>query len=137
MSPDGRWLAYASNQSGLTNEVYVRPFGSAGGGRWQVSTGGGSQPVWAPSGRELFFLDGRARLIAAQVQAGTTFAVGDLVPLFDAARFARDEFHQSYEVTPDGRSFLFALSRRPADGGASTRLVWVDHWFTDLRERLR
>jgi Tol biopolymer transport system component/tRNA A-37 threonylcarbamoyl transferase component Bud32 len=137
LSPDGRWLAYTSNQSGFTNEVYVRSVGERSGGRWQVSNGGGSQPVWAPHGRELFFLDGRARLIAAQIQPGTTFAVGDLIPLFDAARFARDEFHQSYEVTPDGRSFLFALARRQPGGSASPRLVWVDHWFSDLKERLR
>ena len=112
VSPDGRWLAYASNQSGFTNEVYVRPFGDASGGRWQVSNGGGAQPVWAPNGRELFYLDGQARLMAAQVQSGPTFEVGSVTPLFDARRFIRDDFHQSYGVTPDGRSFLFAMARQ-------------------------
>jgi Tol biopolymer transport system component len=137
VSPDGRWLAYASNQSGFTNEVYVRPFGEASGGRWQVSNGGGSQPVWAPNGRELFYLDGQARLMAAQVESGPTFAVGNLTPLFEASRFIRDDFHQSYGVTPDGRSFLFAMARQQAGGAGSTRLVWVDHWFSEVRDRLK
>jgi Tol biopolymer transport system component len=137
VSPDGRWLAYASNQSGFTNEVYVRPFSDASGGRWQVSNGGGTQPVWAPNGRELFYLDGQARLMAAQVLSGSTFEVGSVTPLFDATRFIRDDFHQSYGVTPDGRAFLFALARQRAGGSGSPRLVWVDHWFSEVRDRLK
>ena len=136
MSPDGRWIAYTSNQSGVNNEVYVRPFGDPSGGRWQVSNGGGSQPVWAPNGRELFYLDGQTRLIAAQVQSGPTFTVGTLTPLFDASEFVLDPFHQSYDVTPDGRSFVFAMGRKEA-GAAPARLVWVDHWFSDVRDRLK
>ena len=137
VSPDGRWLAYASNQSGFTNEVYVRPFSDAGGGRWQVSNGGGSQPVWAPNGRELFYLDGQARLMSAQVQSGSTFEVGSATPLFDATRFLRDDFHQSYGVTPDGRSFLFAMARQRTGGAGSPRLVWVENWFSEVRDRLK
>ncbi len=72
ISPDSRWLAYTSNESGA-NEVYVRPFPGAAGARWQVSTGGGAQPRWSPDGRELFFLDGTAHLMAAQVRPGATF----------------------------------------------------------------
>ena len=120
----------------MNNEVYVRPFGDPSGGRWQVSNGGGSQPVWAPNGRELFYLDGQARLIAAQVQSGPTFTVGTLTPLFDASEFVLDPFHQSYDVTPDGRSFVFAMGRKEA-GAAPARLVWVDHWFSDVRDRLK
>jgi serine/threonine-protein kinase len=136
VSPDTRWIAYTSNQSGVNNEVYVRPFGDPSGGRWQVSNGGGSQPVWAPNGRELFYLDGQARLIAAQVQSGPTFTVGTLTPLFDASSYVLDPFHQSYDVTPDGRSFVFAKSRQQA-GAAPARLVWVDHWFSEVRDRLK
>jgi eukaryotic-like serine/threonine-protein kinase len=135
LSPDGRWVAYTSNESG-TQEVYVRPFPDAGGGRWQVSNGGGSQPLWAPDGHELFFLDGGAHLTAARVQTTPTFAVGGLTPLFDAAGFVLDAFHQSYDITPDGRSFIFARPRRQA-AGLRPQLVWVDHWFTDLEARLR
>ena len=67
VSPDGHWLAYTSNESG-TNEVYVRPFPATTGARWQVSNGGGMQPRWAADGRELFYLDGTGRLVAAQIR---------------------------------------------------------------------
>ena len=137
VSPDGRWIAFTSNQSGLNNDVFVRPFGDPSGGRWQVSNGGGSQPVWAPNGRELFFLDGQGRLIAAQVQSGATFAVGGLTTLFDASRLIRDDFHTSYDVTADGRSFVFAMGREQEGGAKAVRLVWVENWFSDVRERLK
>ena len=137
VSPDGRWIAFTSNQSGLNNDVFVRPFGNPSGGRWQVSNGGGTQPVWAPNGRELFFLDGQARLIAAQVQSGATFAVGNLTPLFDVSRLIRDDFHTSYDVMADGRSFVFAMGRQQGGGVAAARLVWVENWFSDVRERLK
>jgi eukaryotic-like serine/threonine-protein kinase len=137
LSPDGRWIAFTSNQSGVNNDVFVRPFGDSSGGRWQVSNGGGSMPVWAPNGRELFFLDSEGRLIAAQVQSGATFAVGGLTPLFDASRLVLDAFHTSYDVTPDGRSFVFAMGRPRGEGVAPARLVWVEGWFSDVRERLK
>src|SRR5438067_2051194 len=66
VSPDGRWLAYESEESGA-RDVYVRPFPNVNDGRWQVSTAGGRQPLWAPSGRELFYLDGDGFLTAAAI----------------------------------------------------------------------
>ncbi len=137
ISPDGRWLAYTSNESG-TNEVYVRPFPNANDGHWQVSNGGGESPRWAPSGRELFYLNREGRLIAAEVQpTTTTFAVGRLMPLFDASAFLNDGFHQGYDVTPDGRSFIFLSPRGGTATNMAPQIVWVDHWFTDLAARLR
>ena len=133
LSPDGQWVAYTSNESG-TNEVYVRPFPEAGGGRWQVSNGGGSQPVWSPDGRELFFLDGQTRMVAARVQTRPTFAVGGLTTLFDASGYILDAFHQSYDVTPDGRFFIFARPRVLVSG-RGPQVVWAEHWFTDLDAR--
>ena len=136
LSPDGKWLAYASNESG-TNEVYVRPFPEPGGGRWQVSNGGGSQPVWSPDGRELFFLDAGAHLTAARVQTTPTFAVAGLTQLFEASGYVLDAFHQSYDVTPDGQAFIFARLRRVGAGLRAPQVVWADHWFTDLEARLK
>jgi Tol biopolymer transport system component len=136
ISPDGRWLAYASNESG-NNEIYVRPFPNTGAVRWQVSNGGGQQPVWAPSGGELYYLRPDGRLIAAQVQATPTFAVTGLVPLVDASGFVIDNFHTSYAVTPDGRAFVFLSPRRLAVQGRGPQIVWVDRWFRDLAARLR
>ena len=135
VSPDGRWLAYTSNESG-TNEVYVRPFPNTDAGRWQVSNGGGIEPVWSSNGRELFFLDAANHLVAADVRAGPAFSVAGTRPLFDASHFTVDMFHTSYDVSPDGRFFYFAATRQV--GAAHVpELVQVDHWFTDLRSRLR
>jgi serine/threonine-protein kinase len=136
VSPDGRWLAYTSNESG-TNEVYVRPFPNTNEIRWQVSNGGGTAPMWSPTGRELFFMDSDGRLTAAELQAAATFAVGRLVPLFDASGFVFDDFHQRYDVAPDGRSFIFISPRRRSAAGRALQLVWVDHWFTELEAQLR
>jgi Tol biopolymer transport system component len=138
VSPDGQWLAYTSNESG-TNEVYVRPFPNAGDVRWQVSNGGGWSPVWSPTGRELFYLDSDARVVAAEVSAGAgvTVAVGRRTPLFDASGLELDNFHTSFSVTPDGRTLMFLSRRRPAAAEMDARVVWVDDWFQDLRERLR
>jgi serine/threonine-protein kinase len=137
ISPDERWLAYTSNESG-TNEVYVRPFPNTTDGHWQVSNGGGTAPLWAPSGRELFYLNRDGRLIAAEVQpTSTTFAVERVVPLFDASGFLGDGFHRGYDVAPDGRSFIFVSPRGGIATSMAPQIVWVDHWFTDLAARLK
>jgi len=135
LSRDGRWLAYASNESG-TNEVYVRPFPDTGGARWQVSNGGGEEPRWSADGRVIFFLDPRSRLIAADVRTGPAFAVAGQRPLFSAVDFFREGFHQSYDVSADGRFFYFM---RPLQSDAGTRapqIVRVDNWFADVRAKL-
>ena len=76
ISPDGRWLAYQSNESGR-HEVFVRPFPNVESGRWQVSTAGGTRPAWSRQGDELFYLDGNDQLTAVRFQAsGTTFIPG-------------------------------------------------------------
>jgi hypothetical protein len=133
-SPDGRWLAYASDESG-TNEVYVRPFPGPGG-RWQVSNGGGVQPVWSRDGRELFYLSLDSRMMVAEVRETPAFSVAELRRLFDATGFVRDAFHQSYDLTPDARSFIFLNPAQPADGSQS-QVVEVDNWLADVRARLR
>jgi serine/threonine-protein kinase len=134
VSPNGRWLAHASDESGR-DEVYVRPFPGPGG-RWQVSTGGGFQPVWSPDGRELFFLTLDGRMMVATVRDGAAFAVADVRYLFDASGFVLDAFHQSFDITPDGRHFVFLSPTRTA-GADQPQLVEVDNWFSDLRARVQ
>ncbi|HET6579691.1 MAG TPA: protein kinase [Gemmatimonadales bacterium] len=133
-SPDGHWLAYTSIESG-TNEVYVRPFPSTTGGRWQVSNGGGSEPRWSPDGRELFYLDGSFRLVAAELRTSPTFEVSELRPLFDAARFTIDIYHTSYDVLPGGRGFLFLRPRQADRAAAGPLLVQAENWFAEVRAR--
>ena len=134
MSPDGRWLAYTSNESGA-NEVYVRPFSR----RQRRPLAGverrGAQPLWSPDGRELFFLDG-TRLVAVPVRASSTaFDTGDPRPLFDASEFSIDIFHTSYEVLPDGRGFIFARPRETGRPAAQAALVQAENWFADVRAK--
>ncbi len=134
MSPDGRWVAYVSNDA-VTNEVYVRPFPNTNAGRWQVSNGGGGSPVWSADGKELYFLDPTNRLIAAHLGTGPAFSVTGLTPLFDATRFSYFAFHQAFAVTRDGQ-FVFLGPVGPL-AKPSIRMVQADNWFADLRAKLR
>jgi Tol biopolymer transport system component len=136
LAPDGRWLAYTSNESG-SNEVYVRPFPNTSGGQSQVSNGGGSEPRWSSDGRELFFLSAGGRLVAAEIATGPSFAVRELRSLFDVSGFSVEPFHQGYDVSSDGRSFIFAAPRQSATGLRTPQVVQVDNWFADVRLRLR
>ncbi len=105
LSPDGRWLAYASDDEGAF-EVHVRPLPS-GAGQWQVSTAGGSQPTWREDGRELFYLDAEGRMVAVQVSTGAPFSVGGREPLFHSRMPPTlAPFRTSYDVTADGERFL-------------------------------
>ncbi len=82
VSPDGRWLAYSSDESG-SDEIYVRPFPDIdAGGRWQVSTGGGVQPLWARSGQELFYRNGEA-VIAVSIDTDPSFTQGNPEVMFE------------------------------------------------------
>ncbi len=102
-SPDGRWVAYASNESGKW-EIYVAPFPGPGG-NWKVSSAGGSEPRWRRDGKELFYLAPDAKLMAVDVKGGATFEAGTARPLFQTHRrehiASTDMF--SYDVGPDGR----------------------------------
>ena len=107
-SPSGRWMAYSSNESGKM-EIYVVPF-PEGSGKWQVSSGGGDEPVWRNDGKELFFIAADGRMMAAPVTAGDRFDAGTPVALFQTHRrrpvSSQDFF--SYDVSKDGKRFLIA-----------------------------
>ncbi len=136
VSPNGRWIAYESNESGQ-NEIYVRPFPNTNGGRWQVSVQGGEQPVWAHDSRSLFYLRSDRWLIQAELAPGPAFAVDTRQPLFDTKDVANPGFHQSYDVAPDDKSFLFMRSGSGRPGSSGSKLVWVDHWLTGLHQILK
>ena len=124
VSPDGRWLAYASNVTG-TLEVYVRPFPKAGPSI-RVSTGGGREPHWSHSGSEIFYRNGGA-IVAARVAATTTFAVtGKPETLFEGGfDFTQD---RNWDV---GAGDRFLMVRGEAGSGTSLRVVF--NWFDELR----
>jgi Tol biopolymer transport system component len=132
ISPDDRWMAYVSNENG-PNEVFVVPFPDAGASKWQVSTDGGTEPVWSRDGRELFYRDANDNLVAAEITGASSFVVGRKRVLFSARRYAADANHTNYDVDPDGRRFLM-LEITSTGGG---ELILVDHWFTELRALLK
>jgi hypothetical protein len=128
-SPDGRWLAYASDESGRF-EIYVQSV-SRTGEKHTISTDGGTEPVWAPSGGELFFRNGDQMMV---VQMGTQSAVSVTRPrlLFTGA-FARNANRVNYDVSPDGQRFVM-LNPGEQDLPA-TQISVLQNWFEEL-ERL-
>jgi serine/threonine-protein kinase len=134
VSPDGRWLAYQSNESGR-DEVYVRPFPNVNGGRWQVSSNGGSKPLWARSGRELFYIDGAGALVTVGVQATGGFSVGSATRLLETRFFSALQA-RSYDVSPDGARFLFIKETPTATSASSPNIVVVLHWLEELKRRV-
>jgi Tol biopolymer transport system component len=126
ISPNGRWMAYASNESG-TYEIYVRPFPPAPG-KWQVSREGGSQPRWRADGRELFYISTDRRMMAAQVRTDQpAFETGAPQALFET-RLSNVEGSNpwsQYAVAADGHAFL--VNRLAADA-SSTPITVVLNW---------
>ncbi len=134
LSPDGRWLAYVSTESGR-REVYVRPFPDAERARWQVSVEGGSQPLWSPTGSELFYRTPRGEMMAVSVAPGAAFAPQEPTVLFLMAtvRVFGSDYHQAYDVARDGRRFLMITTPDEREG----EVVLVLNWQREVEERLR
>jgi eukaryotic-like serine/threonine-protein kinase len=132
LSPDGHWMVYESDESGQ-NEIYVRPFPDVDSGRWQVSAGGGVQPVWARSGRELFYRNGPA-LMAVPIQTSPVFSAGKPTMLFQGLYLAGPG-GPTYDVSPDGRRFLMVKqgSNSPIGAGMPFRFVIVENWIEELK----
>jgi Tol biopolymer transport system component len=137
LSPDGRWLAYSSSESGRP-EVYVRPFPATSEGRWQVSIGGGSHPRWAPDSRVLYYLSPNPlRMTAADLSPGSQFSVAGRATLFALnPAFRIDQFHTSFEPTRDGHFVFVASPSASAGTTAAEHLILVENWFAELRERM-
>jgi serine/threonine-protein kinase len=111
-SPDGRFVAYVSAESGR-NQVYVRPFRDTGG-RWQVSSDGGNEVTWPRKGRELFYRNGRA-ILAVDVTTTPNFAAGKPRRLFEGPYVASTALWSNYDVAPDGQRFLMIKPVRPSE----------------------
>ncbi len=137
VSPDQRWIAYQSEESGR-DEVWVRPFPNVGGARWQVSTTGGSAPRWSHDGTELYFLaleSGgaalRATLTSVPVIPGPSFRTGPPVSIATLASSVH-----GFDVAPDGRFLTTSVAITSDTGRARQRIVVVQHWLDALRRRI-
>jgi Tol biopolymer transport system component len=134
ISPDGRWIAYQSNESGKY-EVYVRPFPAVDSGRWEVSTGGGTTPLWSRNGRELFYVSGGKLVSVALPPApvGGTFSFGRPQPLFALTPYFLTT-GRTFDVSADGQRFL--AIKLPEATKSQDALVVVSHWFDELKARV-
>jgi serine/threonine-protein kinase len=137
LSPDGRWIAYASNESGRF-EVYVRPFPNTGAGRWQVSSDGGTTPHWSRNGRELFFVTVAGDLMTTPIALGQIFSPGEPRPLFPrSTSIFVSTVVPYYDLTPDGRRFISARLAAVDQAPGAGQIVVVDNWFEELRRKMR
>ena len=135
LSPDERWLAYASDESGRF-EVYVVPFPDVKADKWQVSVAGGRSPRWARSGKELFFRELTGGLVAVPVSVGSIPTFGERRLLFRPEGIRSDPMSVQFDVSPDDRRFLL-LQRTHRDGEDAATTVLVQHWLTDVRGRMK
>jgi Tol biopolymer transport system component len=128
-SPDGRWLAYVSDESGH-NEVYVQPYPGPGG-KWLISTDGGTEPMWNRNGRELFYRDGD-RMMAVDISTHQGFTAGKPRMLFEGRYEPTAGTLPNYDVSPDGQRFLMV---KPSEqtGAAPTQINVVLNWTEELK----
>ena len=132
LSPDGRWLAYQSDETGQY-QVYVQPFPDVDGGKWQISTDGGVWPVWNPAGNELFYRGPNDGVMAVAFETEPSFTPGVLTQLFD--RPVIGGANRQMAVSPDGQRFLLlATATVSADGEAAPlSLNLVQNWHEELK----
>lgn len=136
VSPDGRWLAYFSDES-KRNKVYVRAFPSLEG-KTQVSTGGGAEPMWSKRGDELFFR-GEDQMMAVRVGPGAPLSVTVPRKLFADRYSSKGAQHAGYDVARDGRFLMVkdtAVGQRAAGGMPQTNFIAVLNWFGELMQKL-
>jgi serine/threonine-protein kinase len=132
LSPNGKFLAYASDESG-NREVWVVPFPDPQGAKWQVSTNGGFEPLWSRDGREIFYVTPSRDLVVAEVSTSGAFSVGTRRVLFNVDAYRRHFTHRAYDVLPDNQRFVMIRDVGPVAG----ELVMVDNWTSELVARLR
>ena len=131
-SPDGRWLAYISDESGRY-EIYVQPYPGPGG-KWQISTEGGTEPVWNPNGRELFYRSGD-KMMAVDIATQPSFSAGKPRMLFEGPYVTTGRTVPEYDVAPDGQRFLMLKPVEQA-GAAPTQINVVLNWFEELKQKV-
>jgi Tol biopolymer transport system component len=131
-SPDGRWLAYISDETG-SYEVYVRPYPGPGP-KWEISTEGGTEPVWNPNGRELFFRS-RDKMMAVDIANQPGFTAGKPRMLFEGQYQPTPTTRPNYDVSRDGQRFLM-LKSTGQERAAPTQINVVLNWFEELKQKV-
>jgi Tol biopolymer transport system component len=140
VSPNGRWIAYQSSEGSTRDEIHVRPFPATDSGHWQISSGGGTRPMWSNSGRELFFVTGTpARLMRVAIETrgpNEPFTYGTPAQLLDLTKYVIGAIGRAFHISLDDQRFLM-ISRISAEGGDRTSIMVVNHWLEELNARVR
>ncbi len=126
-SPDGHWIVYESNES-TRNEIYVQPFPGPGG-KWQISTSGGTMPRWSRNGQEIFFRYGN-QMMSVPVETRPAFKAGTPRLLFQGNYLGGS----NYDVAPDGQHFLMIKEKEAQAGSKEVNVIL--NWFDDLKRRV-
>ena len=139
LSPDGRWLAYQSRETG-TPLIYVQPFPNIDDGQWNVSLGFGADPVWSPDGRELFYRS-LTDLMVAQTETEPTFSHRTPEPLFRRLQGMAGGFGtgRRFDIAPDGDRFIvrkLGTAEQTGDDDPLSGLIFVENWFEELKARV-
>ena len=129
LSPDGRWLAYTSEESGQ-REVYARTFPNVDDGRWLVSRSGGVSPVWGADRSEVFYESGDGAMMVVVNDSESTFSPGNPTTLFDGLyRLGVNPY--LFDVSPDGEQFL-TIKDSVGDPSSVGQIILVQNWFEEL-----
>ena len=137
LSPDGKWIAYQSDETGKT-EVFIRSFPNTDAVKRPVSNGGGAAPLWSRNGRELFYLSAGKDMMSARVSGGDSLTISSPAVLFhvpDDLLAVEYLFYTPWDVAADGR-FIMARVRHSGDHAASVVVV-AENWLTELKARLK
>ena len=139
VSPDGRWMAYSTDESGQS-EVFVTPFPNVGGERWRISRDGGVTPQWGPNSRELFYQTDEGpgspvTMMVADNDTEPTFSPGTPVPLFEGPfRIGRAPQVPAFDISPDGQRFLMIREGPSTDAAAEQpQIILVQNWVEELK----
>jgi serine/threonine-protein kinase len=134
-SPDGRWIAYGSQESG-SNEIYVRSFPDKGG-KWQISNSGGTIPIWSPSGGELFYYSEDRRIMVVNYTAKGDSFLPNKPRLWSETQLADTGVFQNYDIAPDGKRFVVLM---PAEGSdkqeSQSHVTFLLNFYDELRRRI-
>ena len=133
ISPDGRWLAYEANDSGRF-EIFVVPFPAVNNGRWPVSTAGGTRPLWARSGRELFYVSPTGAIMRVGVERGPSWAATKPTLVVKEGYFTMPPNPgRTYDIASDGQRFLMIKEGGTGETPAPASLIVVQHWVEELK----
>ena len=138
ISQNARWLAYESDESGQF-QVYVRPFPEVNSGLWQVSTEGGTQPMWARAGQELLYVAPGGALMSVRVEPGPMWKAGTPARIIEGKYFYGNPvgaFGRTYDISPDGSRFLMIKQVGDSDQNVVPQVVIVQHWLDELKQRV-